>query len=296
MRAESTHRIHERGFGLIELMVSLAVIALLMLAMFAAFFHSSDEQDRMSRLVEFRQSARASVQLFERDLRMAGSGWGRSQVRVWNGADQIWYAMDPGPGAGPNDSISIFGAWAAQTFDTTAMTFATTPITVASAAGFAVNDLIVISDRGGATWNLFQITGISGNTLQHASSSIYNTTAALPVGWPLGGYPKGSLVYKASRLTYRVDSLNFGRPCLVRQEFNGQPQAVAYDLNRFQVWYRMQDSTLTRDPMAWGAANGFANGRDYIAEVQPRIIVRVTGRNRPTLLDSVWAEVRPRTF
>lgn len=282
------------GFGLIELMVSLLVIGLLMLAMFSVFFRSSDEQTRMSQLVEFRQSARASVQLFERDMRMAGSGWGREPVEV--GTNSQWYAIDAGPGAGPNDSITIFGAWGSQTTLSQPMNAVTDPIRVRGAPPpFAVGDLIVVSDKGGITWNLFQVTGTADSTVQHATTSLLNPSVT-PGVWPTSGYPKGSLVYRASRLTYRVDSLNFGRPCLVRQEFNGQPQAVAYDLNRFQIWYRMQDNSLTRDPMGWGVANGYANGRDYIAQVQPRIIVRVTGRNRPTLLDSVWAEVRPRSF
>ncbi len=295
MRRRPRRRVVERGFGLIELMVSLVVIGLLMLAMFTAFFRSSDEQTRMSRLVEFRQSARASIQLFERDMRMAGSGWGRDSVAVSHPPDSVWYAIQPGAGAGPNDSISIFGAWSAQTTTTSLMASASSALNVTSNAGFAVGDLIVVSDRGGNSWDMFQVTGLTGaTTIEHATTSTYNTVANLR--WPQGGYPIGSIVYRAGLISYRVDSLNFGRPCLVRQEFNGQPQAVAYDLNRFQVWYLMQDGTYTRDPLGWGLANAHPNGRNYIAQVQPRIIVRVTGRNRPTLLDSVWADVRPRTF
>jgi type II secretory pathway pseudopilin PulG len=282
-----------RGFGLIELMVTLLTMGILMLGLFTAFFRSNDEAARMSKLVEFRQSARASVQLIERDVRMAGSGWGRRPVQISATNDSIWYAMTAGTSTGPNDSLTLFGAWSSQDTLMNDMTLASSAINVTTPTLFATGNLIVVSDINGNSWHMFHVTGIAGNTLQHANSSDYNTVTR---NWPSGGYRHGSFVYKVSRLTYRVDSLSFNRPCLVRQEFGGQPQVVAYDLNRFQVWYRMQDSSLTRDPMGWGSSHGYGNGRDYIAQVQPRICVRVTGRNRPTLLDSVWAEVRPRTF
>ncbi len=285
-----------RGFGLIELMVTLLTLGILMLGMFSTFYRSNDEAARMRKLVEFRQSARASVQLIERDVRMAGSGWGRAPVVVSAPSDSLWYAITSGSSPGPNDSLTLFGAWANQDTLLNAMANSSAALNVSAPTQFEVGNLVVVSDKAGQRWHMFHVTGISGSTLQHATSSSYNNTTNLQDNWPVpNGYLAGSFVYKVTRLTYRVDSLNFGRPCLIRQEFGGPPQVVAYDLNRFQVWYRMQDSSLTRDPIAWGTANG-VNGRDFIAQLQPRISVRVTGRNRPTLLDSVWAEVRPRTF
>lgn len=285
-----------RGFGLIELMVTLLTMGVLMLGLYTAFFRTNDEAARMSKLVEFRQSARASVQLIERDVRMAGSGWGRQPVQVSTATDSQWFAMTAGTGPGINDSLTLFGAWSSQDTLTAAMPNTSSAMNVSTPTLFATGNLVVVSDKSGITWHMFQITGISGSTLQHATTSNYNNTTNLNRNWPTAGYPRGSFVYKVSRLSYRVDSTTFNRPCLVRQEFGGPPQVVAYDLNRFQVWFRMQDSSLTRDPMAWGTDHGYPNGRDFIAQVQPRICVRVTGRNRPTLLDSVWAEVRPRTF
>lgn len=293
---ERAHPRGIRGFGLIELMVTLLTMGILMLGLYTAFFRSNDEAARMSKLVEFRQSARASVQLIERDVRMSGSGWGRKAVVVSAPGESLWYAITAGTGAAINDSLVLFGAWAEQDTLINDMANTSSALNVAAPTQFSTGNLVVVSDKAGNSWHMFQVTGVSGSTLQHATSSSYNDPAALADNWPTNGYARGSFVYKVSRLTYRVDSLSFNRPCLVRQEFGGPPQVVAYDLNRFQVWYRMQDSSLTRDPMGWGTSHGYANGRDFIAQVQPRICVRVTGRNRPTLLDSVWAEVRPRTF
>jgi len=281
-----------RGFGLIELMLTVAVLGVVMLAIFGAFFRTNDESRRISKMVEFRQSARASVQLIERDVRMAGSGWGRNPVEITNGgARQQWWAITPGYGSsGPNDSLSLLGAMQAATTLAAGMPSTSSNLQVASVAGFATNDLCVVTD--GQSAHMFQVTGINtaSKLLDHATSSPYNDSGGLD-NWPSGGYPSGTTqVYKVNRISYRIDSLNYRRPVLVRQEWGGAPQVVAYDLNKFQMWYLMQDSTLTRDPLVYGS------GVALMSKVQPRIYTRVTDRTRPTLIDSVWAEIQPRTF
>ena len=280
-----------RGFGLTELMVTVVVLGVVLLAIFGAFFRTNDESRRIAKMVEFRQSARASVQLIERDVRMAGSGWGRNPVEVTvGGTKQQWWAITPGYGTGPNDSLRLLGAMQAATVLSAAMTLTSSNLKVASVAGFATNDLCVVTD--GQSAHMFQVTSINAGAflLDHATSSPYNNSGGLN-NWPAGGYPSGTTqVYKVNRITHRIDSLNYRRPVLVRQEWGGVPQAVAYDLNKFQMWYVLQDSTETRNPLVFGS------GVALISKVQPRIYTRVTDRTRPTLIDSVWAEIQPRTF
>lgn len=279
-----------RGFTLVELLVALAITGGFLFVLSLTFFRTSDESDRVRRLVEYRQSARAGLQLIERDVRMSGSGWGRNPVNVlYNGTGYQLWGITPGHGPALNDSIQIMGAWSTQTRLATDMPSASSILKVTDPSGFADGDLVVVTD--GSNAHLFQSTGVNtaSGIIQHNPASPWNPPGGHN-NWPAGGYAAGAQCYRITLVTYRVDSLNFGRPCLVRQEFNGQPQVVSYDLNKFQVWYRMQDSTLTRDPVVMGV------GVALIDKVVPRIAVRVTDRRRPTVIDSVWTEVRPRTF
>jgi prepilin-type N-terminal cleavage/methylation domain-containing protein len=280
----------EAGFGLAELMVAMAVLGIVLIAIFMAFFRTNTESARINRLVEFRQSARAAVQLIERDLRMAGSGWGRSPVSYSDvgGNPAEMFGLTPSPGSGHSDSLRLFGGWTVQTTLTQPMLTSAADCRVASVAGFNDSDLIVVTN--GTSSHLLQVTDVDvGNSiLTHDAGSPFNQSSGL-VGWPASGYTAGSKVYRASIVTYRVDSTSFGRPCLVRQEFGGEPQIVAYDLNKFQMWYRMQSDTVVRDADSLG-------GIAFVDKIIPRVYVRVTDPHKPTIIDSVWAEVRPRTF
>lgn len=278
------------GFSLVELMVTIAVLGVVMTAVFTTLFRSNDASRYVANITETRQSARAAVQLFERDVRMAGSGWGRMPLNVSNnGTPQVWYALEPGPGPGAgSDSMRLIGAWEATTTLAADMATPSSVLDVVNASGFAVDDLVVVTD--GNTAHVFQLTGVNTGTgvLDHATSSPFNATAGF-ANWPGGGYVAGRTeVYKIAVLTYRVDSTMFRRPSLLRTELGRAPAVVLYDVNRFNVWYRVLGSpdSLTRAP------GSIFN----VDKVQPRIHTRVAVRGRPTLTDSVWSEVKPRTL
>src|SRR5262245_47001527 len=108
-------RRRERGFGLVELMVTIVVLAIVMAAVFKTLFRSSDASQRITRLVDARQSARLAVQLIERDTRMAGSGWGRAKVFFSSsGIPMSFYGIEPGAGD-DQDSLTLTGAWSTTT-------------------------------------------------------------------------------------------------------------------------------------------------------------------------------------
>jgi prepilin-type N-terminal cleavage/methylation domain-containing protein len=280
----------DRGFGLVELLVTIFILGVMCVAIFITCFRSNDESGRITRMVEFRQSTRASVHLIERDVRMAGAGWGRNPLSVSRrGVNEQWFAIQAGPGGGDNDSLTLIGATQAATTLAQDMPLPTSTLKVTSTSGFAVNDLCVITD--GTNAQMLQVTGVNSATgvLSHEKSSIWNSAKGHN-GWPpaeSGGFPATTTqVYRINVLRYRVDSLDVGRPCLVRQEWNGPPQVVADDLVRFQVWYRLEDGTLARDPV----------GLTNVHKIQPRIYTRVTDPEHDSVIDSVWAEVEPRTF
>jgi hypothetical protein len=243
----------------------------------------------MSTTVNLRQGVRGANQLLERELRMAGSGWGRTTVDTYgSGGTDSLFAVNFGPGGTAEcDSVSIMGGWTAATALNGAMPTATSSLPVASATGFAVDDLVVVTN--GSSAHLFQVTAVqsSPDVLTIASSSAFNPPTGVTLGnWPAGGYAIGAPVYRVSWVTYTVDSTTFRRSALVRRQFGSTPQLVAYDIAGFQVRYRMQDGTTTRDPADFS----------MVDEIVPVIWTSQVIRGQGTQVDSVWAVVRPRTF
>lgn len=276
------------GFTLIEMMIALTVLGLVLVAVFSTFFRSQRTGQTMAASVNLRQGARAAIQLLERELRMAGSGWGRIPVQIWysGGTDSI-FAVRPGPGVGGCDSVTIVGGWDVMTTLDAAMPVASAILKVVNTVGFAEGDLCVVTN--GQSAHLFQVTQVNSTSrhLQHNPTSPYNPPGGVSMhAWPAGGYGVGALVYKLSWVTYAVDSVGYEQPSLVRCPLGGAAQLVAYDVSRFEVRYRMQDDTLTRDP----------DNHSMIDEITPMIWTRLRVQGRPAVDDSVWAAVRPRTF
>lgn len=283
----------QTGFTLLEMLVVMVILGVVLGGVFGTLNRTRGEADRVGTLVEKRQSARAAVQLLERDLRMAGSGLAGVPVSAsFNGTAMSFAAVTPGPVSGANscDSVQIMGAWGASTTTTDGMPGASSILKVADVTGFSDGDLVVIVDPLATSANLFEVTATnsSAGTIQHNPSSPYN----LPGGrqWPAGGYPANSQVFKIDLLSYRVDATSYKKPALVRRAFRQAPSVVAYNVDLFQVWYHMQDGTETRAPLIGPAAPSL------IDKVRPVVTLRLKDRTRPTYSDSVWAEVQPRTF
>jgi type II secretory pathway pseudopilin PulG len=284
--AASTAGRHEAGAGLIELMITVTLIGLVLTAVFATLFRTSDESHRVNKLVEARQNARLAIQLIERDTRMAGSGWGRATViESNNGTPVSLYGINPGCGGSGSDSLGLIGAWSTATGLRAKMPNASAIIKAASVMGFADNDLCVITN--GSSAHLFQVTHVSDppGDLQHNPTSPYNAPGGFS-NWPAGGYGPGAAVYKIDNVMYRVDNVNFGRPALVRQVFGQPPQVLAWDVQRFIVRYRMQNGSWTRSPASIAS----------IDRIRPTVVMRIDQTPRPAWTDSCWAEIRPRTF
>jgi prepilin-type N-terminal cleavage/methylation domain-containing protein len=274
-----------RGFSLIELIIVLLLVTLLLITMYASFFRTQRVATTVTRSVSARQGGRAAVQLLERDLRMAGSGWGRTSVQgAFGGQPLTLSAVNPGYGGavGTCDSMSIVGATAAGTTLRSAMPTTSTTIYGQNTTGFANGDFVVITNNAGA--HMFQATAVltSPADLQHATTSSYNAAGG-HLGWPVGGYGVGANVYRATWVSYRIDSLNYSKPSLVRREVGRASQLVAYNVSSFQVWYHMTDGSITRNPqnLLW------------IDEVVP--VVKVSDGTK-VLPDSAWATIRPRAF
>jgi prepilin-type N-terminal cleavage/methylation domain-containing protein len=280
--------LQEKGYSLLEVMVALTLATVLAVAAFTVFFNSQRATGRVTKVIENRQNSRTAIQLLERDLRMAGSGWGRQPLSgCYDGAPLEIPSVQPGYGGSDasSDTLGIIGAWDQATTLVAAMPNPTSTLKVSSLAGFAVNDLCVVTDSKRA--HLFQVTDINNGTssLEHAATSKYNMTGGHE-GWPSGGYSAAAKVYRVSWVSYRVDSTSARRPQLVRWQQNQAPQVVAYDVSQFTVSYLLQDSTRTREPL----------DLTLVDQVHPVLTMKTTVSQLGTATDSSWATVKPRSF
>lgn len=274
---------HEGGYGLVEMLVAFTVLGAVMAMVFLTLTRSQGQTSQVTTATEERQMARTAIQLLEREARMAGSGWGRNVVYTGGGAS--FQALNPGFGGfATSDSISLLGAWMASTTTTGPVASENVNIPVSSAAGFNVNDYVLLIEKTNRSTHMFRLTGVNtgSNTLSMANTSSYNNGHT---NWPSGGFATGSYVYKATISTYAFDSTNFRKPVLIRRENGGVAQVVAYDVDGFRVYYQMQDGTETRNPI----------NLDMIDKVVPCVFTRRASQGQ-TIRDSVWAAVRPRTF
>jgi type II secretory pathway pseudopilin PulG len=284
----------ERGFGLIEIMITLVLSMLVLGVVMMTFFHSSSQAARLTLVADERQNARTAVQLLEREIRMAGSGWGRVDIfcNDSSGKADTLLAVNPGySSVGGNDSLVLVGAWLASTALSAPMASPTSVVTVASSNGFSAGDLFILTNSSTGKAHMLMCTGVpNATTLSHATTSPYNVSdvSHLTDTWPpSGGYAATvTSVYKATVTSYYYDSTSFRKPALMRHEYGQAPQVVAYNVDGFRVWYQLQDGTWTRNPPNMSSVD----------KVSPVVFTKVTDPRLPTLRDSVWAAVEPRTF
>ncbi len=281
-----------RGFGLIELMVTLVLTTLVLAGIMGTFFRTSNQAQHLTNVTDERQNARTAIQLVEREIRMAGSGWGRVEIYCNDsgGGGDTLLAVNPGySSTGANDSLVLVGAWQAATTLMSDMATMNSATRVASNAGFKNGDLFILTN-GTSRAHMLMCTGTSStDIIEHTTASPYNTVNTSLTGtWPAGGgYPDTvTNCYKATITSYYYDAASFRKPALMRHEYGSAPQVVAYNVDGFRVWYQMQDGTWTRKP----------SSMDFVDKVAPVVFTRVNDPRRATLRDSVWAAVQPRTF
>jgi prepilin-type N-terminal cleavage/methylation domain-containing protein len=285
-------RVRDRGFTLIEVIIALLLATLLLGGISMAFFRTTSEAMRLRDVTDRRQSARTAVQLMEREIRMAGSGWGRIPVYGNNsaGTPVVLAAVVPGYiSAAADDSLLLVGAWQTQTTVTDQMPSSSTNLKVADVTGFNPNDLVLVTN--GVSANMFQVTSTNSSSEKMAANpaSPYNNPGGYKVSdghWPASGYPPGSLIFKLTLSSYYMDRTTFRKPALMRHEYGLSPQVAAYNVDGFRVWYQMQDGSWTRNPQNMMA----------VEQVMPVVATRLSDPRRPALIDSVWTALQPRSY
>ncbi|MGI9302110.1 MAG: PilW family protein [Gammaproteobacteria bacterium] len=105
-----------RGFGLVELMVALAISSLLLLGITQLFISSKDSYRIIEGLSRLQENARFAIDSLSRDLRQSGLYGCRSGVAMWGDGQipRFQNAIDPG---GTNFATAFNNGNALQGFD-----------------------------------------------------------------------------------------------------------------------------------------------------------------------------------
>lgn len=123
----------ERGFTLIELMISVVIFGLISLAAFSVLVSGQQTAVQNDQTVQVQQNVRLAMDLVSRDLRMAG--YGNPAANSLGGCANHINAIDDVPGVDETDSISV--------------------MTVNEQVGTVAADFV--------TGNLMQVRGLNGN-------------------------------------------------------------------------------------------------------------------------------------
>lgn len=240
----------ERGFTLIELMVSLTLFTLVIGSVLGILFHVDRSWTASQDMISTRQNERAGLELIVNDIRMAGSGFGGVTVTTPGVPGGRVYPIEPRPGRSAPDTLVLTGSFTGLwSLSTARMAGPGDVITVANAALFAVNDRIVVTN--GSDANMFEVTAVNTATgvLEHSESSPFNTA----VGhnrWPNGGYDAGTRVVRVSQMSYWVDEDGTtGEKTLMRRDSAGANDLeVAGSINWLRLRFVTASDSVASNP------------------------------------------------
>ncbi len=256
----------EKGFTLVEVMMALAVLAIIVGAGFGVLIASEKATHTSGQIVDAQQSARLAMDLLSRDIKMAGFGW-QSNMTVGNcqvpaaapatAAPIVPVDNNPaGQDVGPDgirlvvpmtNTQTLAGAGAPVAAWT--LSAATTPgfsqiqlqpgaVTAMTNAGLLTTSNVVSINGAFAA----QVTGLSGpNGLQ------LQNPAQLHINFPIGAQ-----VYLLQCINYTVANNpaqcgNLAAPCLMRGPVGpvgAQQVAIADGIEDLQFAYGCDGCTL----------------------------------------------------
>ena len=200
---QALHRQH--GVTLVELMIALAIGLLVTVAMLKVYVDASRMYRFNEGLARVQENGRFGLEFIRRDARVAGF-WGcNSNAKPNPGikeASDAYIDVDryiTGTEGGDNDpdSITFRSATGSGALVTSGMSGTAAGVTVKSVSALTTGTAVLISDCENG--DLFQVTGISGETLAHAAGANANISPNLNKA-----YAAGARVYEAREATFCI--------------------------------------------------------------------------------------------
>jgi prepilin-type N-terminal cleavage/methylation domain-containing protein len=266
----STRLACRRGFTLLELLVSIGIAAIVLGGLASAVASQSRSAILTLGTADMSQDARGSVDLFKRDVRMAGYNMGAVPTATLapvvvnaNAAGELYHITLRGNYQNVNSTGSAAAASSVITLDATAVPACGT-LVFTPGKRLAVESLILgIAEVGTITvWD----------------SGTCTITLAAPL---VSGYGVGSPVHQLDDVVYILSNTGL----LTR---NGDPVADGLTLaNALQVSYVLSDGSATSDPSA---------SLDILRGATVRIIATGTNQTGTTPKADASTQVRIRNL
>ena len=200
-------RRRQRGFTLVELMISLVIFSFAMAGIFSVAVTMSNGLREQRQVVALQGVARSAIDFIADCVRSASPGVLNGTIQHVNtcatGALQVTNST-----TGPDELTVVFASAAVVTSTRSPYTTATATITLTDASQISAGDTLLLTDL--AQGHLVLVTAVDPNTGVTALQPQSCATLALPSA----GYPSGSLVIRVQRARFYIDVID-GTPTLM---------------------------------------------------------------------------------
>jgi len=272
----------QKGFTLVELLVAIALAAVIMAAVFRTFKSQQDSYVIQDQVAAMQQNLRGAMYMLNRDLQLAGyyTNFDKNTRSLdWDNHDNdndintgtevirpLIYAGDNVSAAGDDikngtDTITVVKA-GSEMRALNAGEGAT-----AGAGGTATINLSNWVDGGGVTRSAFDLDG-DGNDDLNATTKRFGLlvksdlraadffqvqisgSSILPPGGLVNSYSVDDLICRVDVIMYKIDDEDADHPKLVRANLGDSAGAttIAENMDNLQLRYQLNDGSWTNDP------------------------------------------------
>lgn len=280
-------RAAQRGFTLIELMISLLIASLLVILILSVFSRLSFAYREQQHLGTLQKTLAAARQVMERDAKQAGFAMAQGFRIAEDGAEATPYKHSPlvvvNSSTGPDEVGFYYADASAQAVVTSSGT--ATTLTVDDPAGFAAEQLVVLStaDLTTATNPVAPTTDAKLTTfdacvvqIQQISGNSVTFTQAPPWGRPsndhcINALANTTMMYKFVAQYWRIDPTREAEGVLQLADHGNlvtpetwSDQAYGFTDLQIATYFYDNDGTDTLDPDDDGARDWVSDGEQDV--------------------------------
>lgn len=282
----------QAGFTLVELMISLVLFSFAIAGVLSVAVSMTQAFREQRQVIATETSVRAPMEYIADAIRNASPGISSGNIQDVATCTIGAVSMVDST-SGPDQLTLAYAAGAVLTSLRTTYDSATnTSITVTDASQIQIGDTLLLTNT--AQGHLVQVTAVS------ASTGVVTLTApACSPTLPSGGYPPGSLVVRARRATFYVDtagSVTDGVPTLMAMDpdigaSSAEPLAENVEDMQIALGVDANANNGIDDPSEWAYSSGIGGLAGTVRAVRITLIARAPQQ----LLRGAGTYTRPNT-